>query len=79
MQSDWEDRKGRFPIHDLIDGMCLDTFLKCFINVSRIEIVVFGLFLCSFWGGDTRESRAGESQFNAASCPARGFYVGGLQ
>ena len=46
MQSDWEDRKGRFPIQNLFDGMCRDTFPI----VSRIEIVVFVLFLCSFWG-----------------------------
>ena len=47
MQSDWEDRKGRSPMHHFFDGMCLDTFLI----VSRIEFVVFLLFfLCSFWG-----------------------------
>ena len=40
MQSDWEDRKGRFPIHYVFDGMCLDTF---FI-VSRIEFVVLFCF-----------------------------------
>ena len=38
--------------------MCLDTFLIA----SRIEIVVFVLFLCSFWGRLIRGSRAGESQ-----------------
>ena len=27
MQSDWKDGKGRFRIHHLFDGMCLDTFL----------------------------------------------------
>ena len=27
MQSDWEDRKGRFPIHCLFDAMSLDTYL----------------------------------------------------
>ena len=71
MQSDWEDRKGRFPIHYLFDGMCLDTFLV----VYRIEFVVFVSFLLvrSFWGRLIRASRAGESQFQTASCPARGF------
>ena len=37
MQSNWEDRKGRFPIQYLFDGMCLDTFLI----VGRFEFVVF--------------------------------------
>ena len=69
MQLDWEDRKGRFPTHNVFDGMCLDTFLI----VSRIEFVVFALFLCSFSGRLIRASRAGGSQFRAASCPARGF------
>ena len=46
MQSDWEDRKGRFPIHHLLDGMCLDTFRI----VRRIEFVVFVLF-CALSGG----------------------------
>ena len=40
MQSDWEDRKGRFPIHNLFDEMCLDTFLI----VSRIELSGGGCF-----------------------------------
>ena len=31
------DQKGRFPIHNFFDGMCLDTFLI----VSRIEFVAF--------------------------------------
>ena len=52
MQSDWEDRKGRFPIHYLFDGMCLDTFLI----VSRIEFVVFVFVLVLFLGTfDTRK------------------------
>ena len=56
MQSDWKDRKGRFPIHFVSDEMCLDIFLI----VSRIEFVVFVLFLCFLLGAfDTR--RAGES------------------
>ena len=42
--------------------MCLDAFLV----VSRIEFVVFALFLCSFWGRLIRGSRAGESQFKTA-------------
>ena len=74
MQSDWEDRKGRFPIHNLFDGMCLDTFLF----VSRIEFVVFVLFLCSFWGRLIRGSSAGESQFKIASCHCS-WVLGGLQ
>ena len=53
----------------LFDGMSLDTFLI----VTRIEFVVFVLFLCSFWGRLIRGSRAGESQLKNASCPARGF------
>ena len=69
MQLDWEDRKDRFPIHELFDGMYLDTFLI----VSRIEFVVYVLFLCSFWGRLIRGSRAGGSQFKTASCPAREF------
>ena len=28
MQSDWEDRKDRFPMHYIFDGMCLDTLLR---------------------------------------------------
>ena len=65
MQSDWEDRNGRFPIHYLFGGMCLDTFLI----VSWIEFVDF-FFLCSFWGRLIRGSRAGESQLKiASSCP----------
>ena len=74
MQSGWEDRKGPFPIHNLFDEMCLDTFLI----VSRIEFVVFVLFLCSFWGRLIRGSGAGESQLKTASWPARGLYEGGL-
>ena len=35
MQSDGKDRKGRFPIHYLFDGMCLNIFLI----VSRIEFL----------------------------------------
>ena len=54
---------------NLFDEMCLDTFLIA----SRIEIVVFVLFLCSFWGRLIRGSRAGESQLKTASCPARRF------
>ena len=69
MQSDWEDRKGRFPIDNLFDGMCLDTFLI----VSRIEFVVFVCFGVFFWGRLIRGSRAGGSQFKTASCPAREF------
>ena len=71
MHSDWKDRKGRFPIHYLFDGMCLDTFLI----VSRIDFLF--LFLCSFWGGLIRGSRAGESQLTTASvsCPR---VLGGL-
>ena len=69
VQSDWEDRKGRPPIHYLFDRMCLDTFLI----VSRIEFVVFVLFLCSFWGRLIRRSRAGEGQLKTASWPAREF------
>ena len=66
-QSGWKDRKGRFPIHYIFDGMCLDTFLI----VRRIEHVVFR----ALSGGVLiRGSRAGESQLNTASCPARGFY-----
>ena len=58
MQSDWKDRKGRFPIHYLFDGMRLDTFLI----VSRIEFVVFGFVFVLFLGGGLiRGSRAGES------------------
>ena len=68
MQSDWKDRKGRFPIY-LFDGMCPDTFLI----VSRIELWFLFLFLCSFWGHLIRVSRAGESQLKTASCPARRF------
>ena len=67
MRLDWKDRKGRFPIHYLVDGTCLDTFLI----VSRIEFLF--LFLCSFWGRLIRGSSAGESQLKTASCPARGF------
>ena len=46
MQSDWEDRKGRHPIHDLFDGMYLGTFLI----VSRIEFGVLFCF-CALSGG----------------------------
>ena len=35
MQSDGKDRKGRFPIRYLFDGMCLNIFLI----VSRIEFL----------------------------------------
>ena len=62
MQSDWKDRKGRFPIY-LFDRMCPDTFLI----VSRIELWFLFLFLCSFWGHLIRVSRAGESQLKTAS------------
>ena len=40
-----EDRKSRFPIHYLFDGMCLDTFLV----VSRIEFVFLFCF-CALSG-----------------------------
>ena len=46
MQSDWEDRNGRFPIHYLFGGMCLDAFLI----VSWIEFVVFVCFRALFGG-----------------------------
>ena len=68
MQSDWEDRKGRFPIHYLFDGMCLDTF----VTVSRIEFVVVASFVGSFWGRSIRGSTAGENQLKSPSWPARG-------
>ena len=51
MRSHWKNQKGRFSIHYIFDGMCLDTFLI----VSRTEFVVFVvsvLFLVAF---DTRE------------------------
>ena len=52
MHSDWKDRKGRYPIHFLFDGMCMDTFLI----VSRIELVVFVFVFVLFLGAfDTRE------------------------
>ena len=51
MQSDWKDRKGRFPIHYLFDGMCPDTFL----TVSRIEFVVSVLFLLFLGAFDMRD------------------------
>ena len=52
-------------MHHLFDGMCRDTFI-----VSRIEFVVFVLFLCSFCGRLIRGTRAGESQLRtASSCP----------
>ena len=52
MQSDWEDRNGRFPIHFLFDGVCLDTFNI----VSRTEIVVFCSGFVLFLGAfDARE------------------------
>ena len=71
-QSDWEDRKRRFPIHYFFGEICLNTFLA----VSRIEFAVlfFCVFLCFFWGCLIRGSRAGENQLKTASCPARGFY-----
>ena len=48
MQSDWKDRKGRFPISDpLFDWMCL---LDTFLIVSRIQFVVFVCF-CDLSGG----------------------------
>ena len=62
MRSEWEDRKARFPIHNLFDGVCLDTFLI----VSRIEFVVFVMFLRSFSARLKRGSKAGGSQFKAA-------------
>ena len=37
---------------------------------SRIE---FFVVLCFFWGRLMRGSRAGESQLETGSCPARGF------
>ena len=61
--------KVDFRSTTLFDGMCLDTFLI----VSRIEFVVFVLFLCSIWGRLIRRSRAGESRLKTASWPARGF------
>ena len=68
-QSDWEDRKRRFPIHYFFGEICLNTFLA----VSRIEFAVlfFCVFLCFIWGCLIRGSRAGESQLKTASCPAR--------
>ena len=50
MQSDWKDRKCRFPINFLVDGMCLDTFLI----VCRIEFAAF-VFVLFLGAVDTRE------------------------
>ena len=73
MQSDWKDRKGRFPIHYLFDGMRLDTFLI----VSRIEFVGFVIVFVLLLGRLIRGIRAGESQLKTPSffvpCPPRGF------
>ena len=52
MQSDWKDRKGRFAIHYIFDGMCpRDTFLI----VSRIEFVVLVVFVLFLGAFDTWE------------------------
>ena len=65
MQSDWKDRKDRFPINYLFDGMCYlhsssvgSSFFKKLKNVSceydrvdRVVVFVFVLFLGVF---DTR-------------------------
>ena len=51
MQSDWKDRKGRFSIHYIFDGMCLDTSLI----VGRIELLVFVVFVLFLGAFDTWE------------------------
>ena len=52
IQSDWGDKKGRFPIQFLFDGMCLDAF----VIVSRIEfVVIFLVFVLFLWAFGTRE------------------------
>ena len=74
MQSDWEDRKGRFPINYLFDGMCLDTFL----TVSRIEFVVFCFVFVLLLGAfDTREWGRRKSVQNGFVACSR--VVGGLR
>lgn len=68
MQANWQDRKGRLPIHYTFDGMCLDTFLI----VSRIEFVV--LWGCLIRGGRAKLLGlllAGSRRYTPFSCCAQ--------
>ena len=81
MQSDWKDRKSRFPINYLFDGRCLYTAavylpsrqsdLATFECVrSRIEFAVFFvLFLGVF---DTRESGKSDENCFVSFSPVLG-------
>lgn len=59
MQSGWEDRKSRFVMHHLFNGMCLDTFLV----VSRIDFVVFVSVFMLFLGA-LRHTEVGQAKIS---------------